>query len=44
MRFIPKESQMPLELADEKNDYTIMDMDDKVIKNVIVRIKDKKEI
>lgn len=42
--FIPKESQMPLELADEKNDYTIMDMDDKVIKNVIVRIKDKKEI
>lgn len=42
--FIPKDSQMPLELADEKNDYTIMDMDDKVIKNVIVRIKDKKEI
>ncbi|MEY8355123.1 hemolysin family protein [Lachnospiraceae bacterium 54-53] len=39
--FIPKDSQMPLELEDEKNHYSILEMDDKVIKNVIVRIKEK---
>ncbi|WP_077612855.1 hemolysin family protein [Clostridium sp. Marseille-P2415] len=39
--FIPKDSQMPLELEDEKNYYSILEMEDKVIKNVIVRIKDK---
>lgn len=39
--FIPKQSQMPLELEDEKNKYTILEMKDKVIKNIIVRIKEK---
>lgn len=39
--FIPKDSQMPLELEDEKNHYSILEMEDKVIKNVIVRIKEK---
>jgi len=39
--FIPKESQLPLELEDDKNQYSILEMDDKVIKSVIVRIKEK---
>jgi len=39
--FIPKESQLPLELGDDKNQYSILEMDDKVIKSVIVRIKEK---
>ena len=39
--FIPKTSQLPLELEDEKNLYTILEMDDKVIKNAVVRIKEK---
>lgn len=39
--FIPKETQMPLELEDDKNHYSIIEMDDKVIKYVIVKIKDK---
>ncbi len=39
--FIPKESQLPLELDDEKNHYSILEMEDKVIKSVFVRIKDK---
>lgn len=39
--FIPKDSQMPLELEDEKNNYSILEMEDKVIKTVIVRIKEK---
>lgn len=41
--FIPKESQMPLELEDGKNSYTILEMKDKVIKSVMVHIKDKAE-
>ncbi|MFT4106754.1 MAG: hemolysin family protein [Lacrimispora sp.] len=39
--FIPKDSQMPLELEDEKNHYTILEMEDKVIKEAIVKIKEK---
>jgi len=39
--FIPKDSQMPLELDDEKNHYTILEMEDKVIKEAIVKIKEK---
>ncbi|WP_024292628.1 hemolysin family protein [Lacrimispora indolis] len=39
--FIPKESQLPLEMEDDKNQYSILEMDDKVIKSVIVRIKEK---
>ena len=39
--FIPKESHLPLELEDDKNQYSILEMDDKVIKSVIVRIKEK---
>lgn len=39
--FIPGDSQMPLELEDEKNYYSILEMEDRVIKNVIVRIKEK---
>lgn len=38
--FIPNKSQLPLELEDEKNYYSILEMDDKVIKSVIVRIKE----
>uniref|UniRef100_UPI000B2DB698 transporter associated domain-containing protein n=1 Tax=Clostridium sp. NkU-1 TaxID=1095009 RepID=UPI000B2DB698 len=39
--YIPMKSQLPLELEDEKNNYSILEMDDKVIKSAIVRIKDK---
>jgi len=39
--FIPNKSQLPLELEDEKNYYSILEMDDKVIKSVIIRIKEK---
>lgn len=39
--YIPKKSQLPLELEDDKNHYSILEMDDKVIKSAIVRIKDK---
>ncbi len=37
--YIPKEDQTPIELEDEKNDYTILEMDGKVIKHVLIRIK-----
>lgn len=40
--YIPKPSQMPLELEDEKNQYIIQEMEDKVIKYAIVSIKEKK--
>jgi len=38
--FIPMKSQLPLELEDEKNYYSILEMDDKVIKSAIIRIKE----
>lgn len=39
--YIPKPSQMPLELEDEKNQYIIQEMEDKVIKYAIVSIKER---
>ena len=37
--YIPKPSQLPIELEDKVNYYTIKEMEDKVIKTVIVRKK-----
>lgn len=39
--YIPKPSQMPLELEDEKNQYIIQEMEDKVIKYAIISVKEK---
>lgn len=41
--YIPMENQIPMELEDDKNHYTILELDDRVIKEVIIRIKDKRE-
>ncbi|GLB29159.1 hypothetical protein LAD12857_10820 [Lacrimispora amygdalina] len=39
--FIPMQSQIPMEIQDESNHYTILEAEDRVIKKVIIRIKDK---
>jgi putative hemolysin len=39
--FIPMKSQIPMELEDEANQYSILEVEDRVIKKVIIRIKDK---
>ncbi len=37
------QSQIPMEIEDESNHYSILEADDRVIKKVIIRIKDKNE-
>ncbi len=39
--FIPMQSQIPMEIQDESNHYIILEAEDRVIKKVIIRIKDK---
>lgn len=41
--YIPMEDQIPMELEDDKNHYTILKLEDRVIQEVIIRIKDKNE-
>ena len=41
--FIPVKSQIPMELEDDANHYSILEVEDRVIKKVIIRIKDKNE-
>lgn len=41
--FIPMQSQIPMEIEDESNHYSILEAEDRVIKKVIIRIKDKNE-
>jgi len=41
--FIPMKSQIPMELEDDANHYSILEVEDRVIKKVIIRIKDKNE-
>ena len=36
-------SQIPMELEDDANHYSILEVEDRVIKKVIIRIKDKNE-
>jgi putative hemolysin len=39
--FIPMQSQIPMDLEDKENHYSILEVEDRVIKKVTIRIKDK---